>query len=308
MKTAPRLSAHILAAFIASSPLVYSTINPANAQDRFADVEVKATAIKGSVHMLTGAGGNIGVSAGEDGVLIIDDQFAPLAEKIAAQLGELGSDKPKYVINTHYHGDHTGSNAFFHSHKGATILAHENVRVRLANDEKIKPEALPTITYEDGIKIYFNGETLHVMHLAVGHTDGDSVVWFEQPNVMHTGDLFFNGRFPYIDQGAGGNVEGYMDSVKQLLAKIDDETVIIPGHGDISNKQEYSAFLAMISETFSYVKALKQDGKTLDEVKAMGLDDKWADWSWNFINEENIAFFQSGEKSGKVSWFFQNRP
>ena len=286
MKTAPRFSAHILAAFIAASPLVYSTINPANAQDRFADVEVKATAIKGSVHMLTGAGGNIGVSAGEDGVLIIDDQFAPLAEKIAAQLGELGSDKPKYVINTHYHGDHTGSNAFFHSHKGATILAHENVRVRLANDEKGKPEALPTITYEDGIKIYFNGETLHVMHLAVGHTDGDSVVWFEQPNVMHTGDLFFNGRFPYIDQGAGGNVEGYMDSVKQLLAKIDDETVIIPGHGDISNKQEYSAFLAMISETFSYVKALKQDGKTLDEVKAMGLDGKWADWSWNFINEE----------------------
>ena len=286
MKTAPRFSAHVLAAFIAASPLVYSTINPAKAQDRFADVEVKATAIKGSVHMLTGAGGNIGVSAGEDGVLIIDDQFAPLAEKIAAQLGELGSDKPKYVINTHYHGDHTGSNAFFHSHKGATILAHENVRVRLANDEKVKPEALPTITYEDGIKIYFNGETLHVMHLAVGHTDGDSVVWFEQPNVMHTGDLFFNGRFPYIDQGAGGNVEGYMDSVKQLLAKIDDETVIIPGHGDISNKQEYSAFLAMISETFSYVKALKQDGKTLDEVKSMGLDDKWADWSWNFINEE----------------------
>ena len=286
MKTAPRFSARIMAGFIAASPFVFSTINTANAQDRFADVEVKATAIKGSVHMLTGAGGNIGVSAGEDGVLIIDDQFAPLAEKIAAQLGELGSDKPKYVINTHYHGDHTGSNAFFHSHKGATILAHENVRVRLANDEKIKPEALPTITYEDGIKIYFNGETLHVMHLAVGHTDGDSVVWFEQPNVMHTGDLFFNGRFPYIDQGAGGNVEGYMDSVKQLLAKIDDETVIIPGHGDISNKQEYSAFLAMISETFSYVKALKQDGKTLDEVKAMGLDDKWADWSWNFINEE----------------------
>ena len=286
MKTVPRFKTHILAALIAASPFALSPFNTAIAQDRFADVEVKATAIKGSVHMLTGAGGNIGVSAGEDGVLIIDDQFAPLAEKIAAQLGQLGSDKPKYVINTHYHGDHTGSNAFFHSHKGATILAHKNVRVRLADDEKVKPEALPTITYEDGIKIYFNGETLHVMHLAVGHTDGDSVVWFEQPNVMHTGDLFFNGRFPYIDQGAGGNVEGYMDSVKQLLAKIDDETVIIPGHGDISNKQEYSAFLAMISETFSYVKALKQDGKTLDEVKAMGLDDKWADWSWNFINEE----------------------
>ncbi len=236
--------------------------------------------------MLTGAGGNIGVSAGEDGVLIIDDQFAPLAEKTAAQLGQLGSDKPKFVINTHYHGDHTGSNAFFHSHKGATILAHENVRVRLADDEKVEPEALPAITYEDGIKIYFNNETLHVMHLAVGHTDGDSVVWFEQPNVLHTGDLFFNGLFPYIDQGAGGNVVGYMDSVSQLLAKIDDEKVIIPGHGGLSNKKEYAAFLNMISETFDYVKALKQAGKSLDEVKSQGLEAKWQSWSWAFINEE----------------------
>lgn len=256
------------------------------AQDRFADVEVNATAIKGAVHMLTGAGGNIGVSAGEDGVLIIDDQFAPLAEKIAAQLGELGDDKPKYVINTHYHGDHTGSNAFFHSHKGATIFAHENVRVRLADDEKVKPEALPTVTYDDGIKIYFNGETVHVMHLPVGHTDGDSVVWFEQPDVLHTGDLYFNGMFPYIDQGAGGNVEGYMESVQHLLGKIDDDTVIIPGHGAISDKAEYRSFLTMISETFSYVKDLKQAGKSLEEVKAMGLEEKWASWHWNFITEE----------------------
>ena len=124
------------------------------------------------------------------------------------------------------------------------------------------------------------------MHLEVGHTDGDSVVWFEQPNVMHTGDLFFNGMFPYIDQGAGGNVEGYMESVTQLLKKIDDDTVIIPGHGKLSYKAEYKRFLAMIDETFNYVKALKQEGKTLDEVKALGLEEKWADWSWNFITEE----------------------
>lgn len=281
MHSAIRSRSLILAALVAISPL-----NQAFAQDRFADVEVKATEVRGAVHMLTGMGGNIGVSAGEDGVLIIDDQFAPLAEKIAAALGELGSDKPKYVINTHYHGDHTGSNAFFHSHKGATIFAHENVRVRLASDEKVKPEALPTVTYDDGIKIYFNGETVHVMHLPVGHTDGDSVVWFEQPDVLHTGDLFFNGMFPYIDQGAGGNVEGYMESVQHLLNKIDDDTVVIPGHGKLSNKMEYTTFLNMISETFSYVKSLKQDGKSLEEVKAVGLDDKWADWSWNFISEE----------------------
>jgi glyoxylase-like metal-dependent hydrolase (beta-lactamase superfamily II) len=281
MHSAIRSRSLILTALVAISPL-----NLAFAQDRFADVEVKATEVRGAVHMLTGMGGNIGVSAGEDGVLIIDDQFAPLAEKIASALGELGSDKPKYVINTHYHGDHTGSNAFFHSHKGATIFAHENVRVRLASDEKVKPEALPTVTYDDGIKIYFNGETVHVMHLPVGHTDGDSVVWFEQPDVLHTGDLFFNGMFPYIDQGAGGNVEGYMESVQHLLKKIDDDTVVIPGHGKLSNKKEYITFLNMISETFSYVKSLKQDGKSLEEVKAMGLDDKWADWSWNFISEE----------------------
>lgn len=281
MHSAIRSRSLILAALVAISPL-----NLAFAQDRFADVEVKASEVRGAVHMLTGMGGNIGVSAGEDGVLIIDDQFAPLAEKIASALGELGSDKPKYVINTHYHGDHTGSNAFFHSHKGATIFAHENVRVRLASDEKVKPEALPTVTYDDGIKIYFNGETVHVMHLPVGHTDGDSVVWFEQPDVLHTGDLFFNGMFPYIDQGAGGNVEGYMESVEHLLNKIDDDTVVIPGHGKLSNKKEYTTFLNMISETFSYVKSLKQDGKSLEEVKAVGLDDKWADWSWNFISEE----------------------
>ena len=281
MHSAIRSRSLILAALVAISPL-----NQAFAQDRFADVEVKATEVRGAVHMLTGMGGNIGVSAGEDGVLIIDDQFAPLAEKIASALGELGSDKPKYVINTHYHGDHTGSNAFFHSHKGATIFAHENVRVRLASDEKVKPEALPTVTYDEGIKIYFNGETVHVMHLPVGHTDGDSVVWFEQPVVLQTGDLFFNGMFPYIDQGAGGNVEGYMESVQHLLNKIDDDTVVIPGHGKLSNKKEYTTFLNMISETFSYVKSLKQDGKSLEEVKAMGLDDKWADWSWNFISEE----------------------
>ncbi|BFT31496.1 MBL fold metallo-hydrolase [Alteromonas sp. D210916BOD_24] len=275
-----------VAILLAASTCVFTPFNPVNAQDRFADVEIKSTAIRGSVHMLTGMGGNIGVSAGNDGVLIIDDQFAPLAEKIAAQLGQLGSDKPKYIINTHYHGDHTGSNAFFHSHKGATIFAHENVRLRLADDEKVKPEALPTVTYEDGIKIYFNDDTIHVMHLAIGHTDGDSVVWFEQPNVLHTGDLFFNGLFPYIDQGAGGNVEGYMESVAHVLEKIDDDTVIIPGHGPLSNKQEYSAFLAMISETFNYVKALKEQGKSVDEVKTLGLDKKWSDWSWSFINEE----------------------
>ena len=270
-----------------AASLVSTTFIPAAfSQDRFEKVEIEATALKGSVHMLTGMGGNIGVSAGDDGILIIDDQFAPLAEKIAAALGELGSDKPKYVINTHYHGDHTGSNAFFHSHKGATILAHDNVRVRLANDEKVSPDALPAITYENGIKLHFNGETIHIMHLESGHTDGDSIVWFEQPDVMHTGDLFFNGLFPYIDLKSGGSVKGYIESVKQVMAKIDDDTVLIPGHGALSNKAEYTSFLAMIEETFAFVKAQKAQGKSLEAIPEAGLDSQWDKWAWSFISEE----------------------
>ncbi|ANB24970.1 MBL fold metallo-hydrolase [Alteromonas stellipolaris] len=269
-----------------AASLVSTTFIPAAfSQDRFEKVQIEATALKGSVHMLTGMGGNIGVSAGDDGILIIDDQFAPLAEKIAAALGELGSDKPKYVINTHYHGDHTGSNAFFHSHKGATILAHDNVRVRLANDEKVSPDALPAITYENGIKLHFNGETIHIMHLESGHTDGDSIVWFEQTDVMHTGDLFFNGVFPFIDLKSGGSVKGYIESVKQVMAKIDDDTVLIPGHGALSNKAEYTTFLAMIEETFAFVKAQKAQGKSLEAITEAGLDSQWDKWAWSFISE-----------------------
>lgn len=269
-----------------AASLVSTTFIPAAfSQDRFEKVQIEATALKGSVHMLTGMGGNIGVSAGDDGILIIDDQFAPLAEKIAAALGELGSDKPKYVINTHYHGDHTGSNAFFHSHKGATILAHDNVRFRLANDEKVSPDALPAITYENGIKLHFNGETIHIMHLESGHTDGDSIVWFEQPDVMHTGDLFFNGVFPFIDLKSGGSVKGYIESVKQVMAKIDDDTVLIPGHGALSNKAEYTTFLAMIEETFAFVKAQKAQGKSLEAITEAGLDSQWDKWAWSFISE-----------------------
>lgn len=273
---------HRLAATVCAVSLSFA----ANANDRFADVEITDTPLKGSVHMLKGSGGNIGVSAGDDGILIIDDQYEPLAERIAEALGKLGSDKPKYIINTHYHGDHTGSNAFFHEHKGSTIFAHENVRVRLANDDKVSESALPVVTYEEGIKLHFNNETLHVMHLPNGHTDGDSVVWFEEPNILHTGDLLFNKRFPYIDLKSGGSVEGYIASVKTLLGKIDDNTVLIPGHGPLADKAEYQTFLEMIEATRDIVQQYKADGMSVEEVVEKGLGEKWASWSWSFITEE----------------------
>jgi glyoxylase-like metal-dependent hydrolase (beta-lactamase superfamily II) len=259
----------------------------AQADDRFANVEVKAIPVAGSVHMLIGSGGNIGVSAGSDGLLLIDDQYAPLAKKIMATLSGISEKSPSYIINTHYHGDHTGSNAFFKENQGATIFAHENVRIRLANAKDANKAALPVVTYQDGIKFHLNEDTIHVFHLANGHTDGDSVVWFENADVLHTGDLFFKDMFPYIDLGAGGSVKGYIESVEDLLGRIDDDTKIIPGHGPaVASKSDLARFVTMMKETHSFVKAKKAAGMSEEQVLEAGLEAKWDSWAWAFINEE----------------------
>jgi cyclase len=256
------------------------------AQGRFDNVEVKAQAIGGSVHVLVGAGGNIGVSAGPDGLLIVDDQYADLAEKIATSLADISKEQTRYVINTHFHGDHTGSNAFFSKHKKATIFAHDNVRVRLSAGEETDPAMLPVVTYDKGVKFHMNGETIHVFHLANAHTDGDSAVWFEQPDILHTGDLFFKDWFPFIDLNSGGSVAGYIAAVETLLGMIDGGTKVIPGHGSLANKGDYERFLNMIKQTYAYVQAKKAAGMSEDDVVKAGLEEKWKSWSWNFITEE----------------------
>ncbi|MDT0629711.1 MBL fold metallo-hydrolase [Alteromonas sp. W364] len=255
-------------------------------QGRFDDVEVKSEPVAGAVHMLVGAGGNIGVSAGADGLLIVDDQYADLAEKIAASLADISKEQTRYVINTHFHGDHTGSNAFFKTHKKATIFAHENVRVRLAAGEDADPASLPVVTYEKGVKFHMNGETIHVFHLANAHTDGDSAVWFEEPDVLHTGDLFFKDWFPFVDLNSGGSVPGYISAVESLLGMIDNDTKIIPGHGAMANKADYERFLNMMKETYAYVQAKKAAGMSEDDLVAAGLEEKWKSWAWRFITEE----------------------
>ena len=258
----------------------------ASAHDRFVDVKITSQHLNDSVYMVQGSGGNIGVSAGEDGILIVDDQFAPLAERIAATLKGINPGDVKYVINTHYHGDHTGGNSWFKENLGSTVFAHENVRVRLASKEDTVKSALPVVTYEDGVKFHFNQETIHVIYLNEGHTDGDSVVWFEQANAVHTGDLFFKDWFPYIDLGAGGSVQGYVESVEKILSMIKDDTKVIPGHGSLATKAELRKFVEMIKETSSFVQAQKAKGMTVEQVVEQGLDEKWASWSWRFINEE----------------------
>jgi len=248
---------------------------PASAQQDFSNVQIKTTEVADNVYMLAGAGGNIGVSVGDDGVFIIDDQFAPLSEKIMAAIGEL-SDKPvSYVINTHWHGDHTGGNENFGA-SGAVIVAHENVRERMSTKQFMKafgravpaaPEAaLPVVTFSENTTFYFNNAQIQVMHLPSAHTDGDSMVLFTEANVLHMGDTFFNGFFPFIDQSSGGTLDGVISAAEKALALSNDETVIIPGHGPLSNKSDLETYIAMLMEVKTTMTALIESGTSRDDV------------------------------------------
>ena len=252
------------------------------AQQNFDNVEIKTTHVAGNIHMLEGAGGNIGVSVGGDGILIIDDQFAPLANKIEEALRKLSPGPIKYLVNTHWHGDHTGGNAHFG--KQASIIAHRNVRTRLADKSDTPKEALPVITYADAISVHFNGEEIKIYPLPPGHTDGDSVIHFTGSGVLHMGDQFFNGRFPFIDLGSGGDVAGYAGNVAMVLEHLPEGTKIIPGHGPLAGREELEAFEDMLTETVSMMKKAIGEGKSLDQIKAAGMPEKYKDWGSGFIN------------------------
>lgn len=253
-------------------------------EDRFADVEITREALRGDVHMLVGAGGNIGVLANEAGMLMVDDQYAPLAERIRSALDEIAPNGPRFVLNTHYHGDHTGGNAFFA--RSGTILAHDNVRLRLLENDELTAAALPMITYDSSVRLHMGDETIDVLHLPHGHTDGDSVVFFRNANVVHLGDHFFNGRFPYIDLEAGGSVRGLLDNVAALLAQLDDDAIIIPGHGPLASREDLQRYHDMISDSWARVQRGIDAGLDDPEIRAAGVDARWAGWSWSFITTE----------------------
>lgn len=266
--------------------------------DRFGGAEVKATPVAGAVHMLEGAGGNIGVSVGEDGVLIVDDQFAPLAERIEAAIVELGGAAPRFVLNTHFHGDHTGGNAHFG--RSGLIVAHENVRVRLASGGAAAP-ALPVVTYRDRIRIHFNGDDIDVIHLPSGHTDGDSVVWFRSAGVVHMGDHFFSGRFPFVDIANGGSVAGLIANIESVLGMIPADTRVIPGHGPLGGVDELRVALGVIQESAAAVRKAMADG-TLGDLKRDGFG-RWSEWGSGFINEGRwISIVEQSERGVSPSF------
>lgn len=279
--TGPARTALILTLF--GSGLA-SLVHAAEPEDRFAGVEVAVLPVSGHVHMMTGAGGNIGLSVGADGTLIVDDQFAPLAERIQAAIDAHDGAAPKLVLNTHFHGDHTGGNPAFGDR--GTIIAHDNVRQRLLTTDDFAPSGLPVLTFAEEVRVHFNGDTLRVIHMPAGHTDGDSVVWFERANVLHMGDLLFNGTFPFIDLNSGGSVAGVIVNLARVLELVPADIKVIPGHGPLAGTDDIRATLEMIRETRAAVTGALGSGQTVDEVVAAGLDPRWASWGSGFINEE----------------------
>jgi glyoxylase-like metal-dependent hydrolase (beta-lactamase superfamily II) len=269
---------------LATTCLILCVAASALAQDdRFASVTIETVPVTGNISMLIGSGGNIGVSTGSDGLLIIDDQYGPLAPKIRAALSQLSSDAPKFLLNTHFHGDHTGGNADFGA--ASIIIAHENVRGRLMAGGS-PGSALPVITFDEDVTVHFNGESITLIHMPRGHTDTDSVVMFEESNVIHMGDHFFNGGFPFVDLASGGTVQGYISNLEKALSWIDDDTSVIPGHGPLGTKADLLAFYNVVRDTSTTIRVMKSQQMSAEEAVDEGLGDEYESWGQGFINEQ----------------------
>ena len=298
---------------IAILALLSSALCLAQDQD-FSKVEIKVTKVAGTVYMLQGAGGNIGASVGDDGIVVVDDQYAPLAEKIQAALKGI-TDKPvRFIINTHYHHDHTGGNEFFQ--KQAPIIAHDNVRKRLEEgsmagyggsihiEHKPQPKgALPIITFDHDVTVHLNGEDIRALHFPAGHTDGDSVIYFPKSNVVHMGDDFVTYGFPFIDIDGGGSIDGMIDGVEKAVAQLPPDVKVIPGHGPVSTLDDVRAYVKMLKDTRAVVADALKKNMTLAQMKEKKILDPWKQHSGDFVSEDAFleTLFNSltGQKNGK---------
>jgi cyclase len=272
----------LAAAFAACASL------PVFAQQDFSKVEIKTEKLADGVWMLTGAGGNIGVSAGPDGVFMIDSQYAPLTDRIKSAIAGISAQPVRFLLNTHWHGDHVGGNENL-GKTGVVIVAHDNVRKRMSSEQfikafnsKVPPSpavALPLVTFVDSISFHVNGDDVDAFHVPPAHTDGDAIVYFRKANVLHMGDTFFNGIYPFVDLSTGGSIAGMIAACDRGLTMGDASTKVIPGHGPSGNKSDLKAFRDMLVASRDAVAPLVKAGKTLDDVKAAkptaALDERW---------------------------------
>lgn len=256
------------------------------------DVQVKTTKVSGNVYMLQGRGGNVGALAGPEGILIVDDDYKAVSEKLAAALKELGSEKPRFILNTHWHGDHTEGNYYFG--KDSTIVAHINVRKRLLDPpvifgQKTPPYvsfALPIVTYSQSMSLHINGEDVRLVHFPNGHTDGDTVVFFDNAKVVHFGDHFFKGFFPFVDIESGGSVQGTINNIAALINQIPPDAKLIPGHGGLATLDDLKAYHQTLVETSDIVQDAMKKNTSLEDIKKAGLPEKYKSWGSGFIKTD----------------------
>ena len=275
------------------SVCIMFTVSPSQAQT---DVKIDAIRVNNNIYMLTGQGGNIGLFLGEDGTFIVDDQYAPLTEKILAAIKSVGGDTPRFLINTHFHGDHTGGNENL-GNAGTLIVSHDNVRERLVNGSYIKAfgmnsppankAALPVLTFSDNMHFHINDESVNAVHVGSAHTDGDSVIYFRRANVVHAGDIFFNGFYPFIDAANGGSLKGTIDAVDEILAATDSNSKIIPGHGPLADKKQLQAYRDMLATAYARLLKLKNDGVSAEDAVIQNpLADLEAQWGGGIFSGE----------------------
>jgi len=276
-----------VAAVLASAPAL------AQEQD-FSKVEIKATQVAGSVWMLQGAGGNIGVSAGEDGIVMVDDQFAPLVPKIKAALAKISQKPVRFLLNTHWHFDHVGGNAAMA--ETATILAHENVRKRMQAGAEVfgrkiepaEPRALPILTYQRDATIWLNGEPVRALHVPPGHTDGDTIVFFTKSNVVHMGDDFFATGFPFVDLDSGGSVRGLIGALDEVIPQIPPDAKVIPGHGGLQTVPDLKKYRNRLDEIVALVDRGLKSGKTVEQLQKEKILAPYEDWNSGFVKADQF--------------------
>lgn len=271
------------------------------AQTDMSDVTIETVEVRDSVHVLYGRGGNIGVFSGEDGVILIDDQYAPLTDRVREAVDSIHSGSIRFVLNTHWHGDHTGGNENL-GQAGAIIVAHDNVRQRMSTDQFMaafdrtvaaSPDtALPVVTFNDTVTFHWNNDTVTVEHTPQAHTDGDSIVHFEKADVLHMGDTFFNSGYPFVDRGSGGTIQGLIAAAERGLELAGESTAIIPGHGELTDRAGLQRYHRMLTTITERVRARMSQGQSLEAIRSAGVTEAFDDrWSSSFIDPDRFVGF-----------------